>query len=205
MGLLCAEQDVGNLKKCTSRNSGTPVRRATRQTSQTNVLSGIPGLLCAEPNVGNIQQMNLQESWDSCAQNKTSEISNKWTFKNSGTPVRRRKRRKYQTKCRFRNYGTLVRRAKRRKFQKDALSRTLGPKITKLRSENRSKIITNGALGWLGKALGEVLEACWLPGPPRRATGRQTLVRWPALGSPRVPKGGPLFPQLFVSILFVCF
>ena len=54
LGLLCAEQDVGNLKKCTFRNSGTPVRRTKLQKSQ---------------------KMNCQEFWDSCAQNKTSEIS----------------------------------------------------------------------------------------------------------------------------------
>ena len=93
MGLLCAEQHVGNLKKCTFRNSGTPVRRTKRRTSQ---------------------DMHFQEFWDSCAQNKTSEISNnglsrilgllcanvgnlkKWIVRNSGTPVRRTRRRKSQ-------------------------------------------------------------------------------------------------------------
>ena len=34
LGLLCAEQDVGNLKKCTSRNYGTPVRSTERRKSQ---------------------------------------------------------------------------------------------------------------------------------------------------------------------------
>ena len=34
LGLLCAGQDVGNVKKCTFRNSGTPVRRTRRQKSQ---------------------------------------------------------------------------------------------------------------------------------------------------------------------------
>ena len=38
LGLLCAEQDVGNLKRWTSRNSGTPVRRTTSEISK-NVLS----------------------------------------------------------------------------------------------------------------------------------------------------------------------
>ena len=32
------------------------------------------GLLCAGPNVGNLK-MHFQDFWDSCAQNKTSEIS----------------------------------------------------------------------------------------------------------------------------------
>ena len=53
LGLLCAEQDVGNLKKCTFRSSGTPVRRTRRRKSQ---------------------KMHFQEFWDSWAQNKTSEI-----------------------------------------------------------------------------------------------------------------------------------
>ena len=78
LGLLCAEQNVGNLKNCTFRksgslvcaeqnvenpnkmhvrefgNSGTPVRRTKRQTSQ---------------------EMHFCNFWDSCAQDKTSEIS----------------------------------------------------------------------------------------------------------------------------------
>ena len=54
LGLLCAEQNVGNLNNCTFRNSGTPVRRAKRRKSK---------------------QIQFQEFWDSCAQNKTSEIS----------------------------------------------------------------------------------------------------------------------------------
>ena len=93
MGLLCAEQNVG--KQYTIRISGTPVRRTKRQKYQT---------------------MNVQELWDSYAQNKTSEISNselsrimgllcaeqnvgnlkKMHFRISGTTVRRTKRRKYQ-------------------------------------------------------------------------------------------------------------
>ena len=54
VGLLCAEQEVGNLKNCTFNNSGTPVRRTRRRKSQ---------------------KMHFQEFWDSCAQHKTSEIS----------------------------------------------------------------------------------------------------------------------------------
>ena len=92
LGLLGAEQNVRNLKTCTFRNSGTPGRRTKRQKSQ---------------------KMHFQEFWDSCAQNKTSEISKselsgfqgllcaeqevgnlkKWTFRNSGAPVRRTRRR----------------------------------------------------------------------------------------------------------------
>ena len=56
LGLLCAEQGVGNLKQCTFRKFGTPVRRTKRQKSQ---------------------NMHVQEFWDSCARDKTSEVSNK--------------------------------------------------------------------------------------------------------------------------------
>ena len=54
LGLLCAEQDVRNLKKCTFKNYGTPARRTQRRMSQ---------------------QMTFREFWDSGSQNKTSEIS----------------------------------------------------------------------------------------------------------------------------------
>ena len=56
MGLQCAEEDIGNPNKkhYTSRNFGTPGRRTRRRKTQ---------------------QMNFQELWDSCAQNRTSETS----------------------------------------------------------------------------------------------------------------------------------
>ena len=57
LGLLCSERDVGNLKKCTLWNSGTPVRRTRRRKSQANACSGIMGLLCAEQNVRNLKKM----------------------------------------------------------------------------------------------------------------------------------------------------
>ena len=59
LGLLCAEQNVRNLKQCTFKNSGIPVRRTRRRKSQ---------------------QMHLGEFWDSCAQNKTSEIAQQLHF-----------------------------------------------------------------------------------------------------------------------------
>ena len=62
-----------------------------------NALSEILRLRCAEQHVGNIK-------------NRTS--------KNSGTPVRRTKRRKYQTNARVRNSQTPVRRTERQKSQK---------------------------------------------------------------------------------------
>ena len=56
-GLLCAEENVGNLKKkCTFRISGTVVRRTRRRKSQ--------------------KKMHFLEFWDSCAQNRTSDMSN---------------------------------------------------------------------------------------------------------------------------------
>ena len=63
--LLCAEQDVGNLKKCTFRNSGTPAHRTQRRISQKNDLSGIMGLRLAEQNVRNLKKTHFQELWDS--------------------------------------------------------------------------------------------------------------------------------------------
>ena len=39
LGLLGAEQFVGNLKKCTFGNSGAPVRRTRRRQSKNNALS----------------------------------------------------------------------------------------------------------------------------------------------------------------------
>ena len=135
---------------------GTPVRRTRRRKSQKmdfhefwdscaqnktseiskSALSGILGLLCAGQDVGNLNKMHFQEFWDSCAQNKTSKISKNafqgilgllcaeqtvgnlkhalsgilrllyveqdignlktCTFRNSGAPVRKTKRRKSQ-------------------------------------------------------------------------------------------------------------
>ena len=95
MGLLCAEQDVGNLKNMTFRNSGSSARRTRRRIFQNthfqefwdscaqkkmstisqNALSGILGLLRAEHNVGYLKKTTFQEFWDSGSQNKTSGIS----------------------------------------------------------------------------------------------------------------------------------
>ena len=51
---------------------------------------------CAQNKTTDISTNDCQEFLDSCVQNKTSESSTKCTFKNSGTPVRRTKRRKSQ-------------------------------------------------------------------------------------------------------------
>ena len=119
LGLLGAEQNIGNLNKCTFRKSGTPVRGTKRR---------------------KYQKVHLQEFWDTCAQHKTSEISQvllseirgflcaeqnvehlkKCTFRNYGILVRRTKRRKYQ-KCTFIEYGILVHRTNRRKSKRNTL------------------------------------------------------------------------------------
>ena len=104
LGLLCAEQDVGNLNKCTFRNSGTPVRRPRRQKSHKHAVSGILGLLCAAQDVGNLK---------------------KWTFKNSGAPVRRRRRRKSQ-KMDFQEFWDSCALNKTSEISKHALSGILG-------------------------------------------------------------------------------
>ena len=108
--------DQGRTGEALSQNGYGGVRRTKRRQSQ---------------------KMNFQEFWDSCAQNKTSEISTKCTFRNSGTPVRRTRRRKPQTNAlpgilgllfagqnvgnlktrTFRNSGTPFRRTKRKTFQ----------------------------------------------------------------------------------------
>ena len=115
LGPLCAEQDVGNLRKWTLRNSGTPVHSTRRRKSK---------------------KMNFQDCWDSCAQNKTLEISKNalprilgllcaeqnvgnipnLAFKNPGTPVRRTQRQNSQ-KMHFQKLWTLVRRTKCQKYQ----------------------------------------------------------------------------------------
>ena len=115
MGLLCAKQSGGNLQKLTFKNYGTPVRRTKRRNSKQKSLSGILTPV-RRTKRRKSQQIDFQEFWDSCAQNKTSEISKNtlfeiiglqcaeqnvghlktWTFMNAGTPVRRTKRRKSQ-------------------------------------------------------------------------------------------------------------
>ena len=145
VGLLCAEQNVGNLKNCTFKNSVTPVRRTRRRKSKKHECtfknSGTP---VRRTKRRQYIKMHFRDFWDSCAcaQNKTSEISNKLTFRISGTPVRRTKRRKTKQNalsgimgllcadqyvvhletCTFKNSGTPLRRTRRRKSQKNVLS-----------------------------------------------------------------------------------
>ena len=126
LGLLCAEQNVGNLKKCTVSISETLVRRTTRQ---------------------KFQKMHVQEFWDSCAQNKTSEISKnrfylyKSTFRHSGTPVRRIKCRKYQTNALQKLWDSCAQN-KTLYFANTRLSR----KVWDSCAQNRTSEISNNAL-----------------------------------------------------------
>ena len=71
--LRCPGQNFFS-KKRAFKNSGIPVRRTKRRKSNKNGRSGILGLLCAEQDARNLK-IDFQEFWDSCAQNKTSEIS----------------------------------------------------------------------------------------------------------------------------------
>ena len=80
LGLLCAEQDVGNTKmdfqEFCRQNKASEVSK--------NALPGILGLLCAEQDVGNLKKCIFRNS----GTRKTSELSKKCTVKNSETPVR---------------------------------------------------------------------------------------------------------------------
>ena len=76
LGLLCAEQNVGNLKQHT--------------------LSGILGLLCAEQNVGNLQHVVFSNCGTPMRRTKRQKSENKCTFRTYGTPVRRTTCWKYQ-------------------------------------------------------------------------------------------------------------
>ena len=113
MGLLCAEQDVGNLKKNIVRDYGTPMRRTRRwkyqqmyfqefwdsctqnerRKSQKHELSRIMGRLCAEQNVGNLKKTRSGILGLLCAEQNVVNLKN-CTFRKFGTPVRRTKRRK---------------------------------------------------------------------------------------------------------------
>ena len=76
LGLLGAEQDVGNLKNALS--GVLEILGAEQDVGNLkHALSGIMGLLRAEQDVGNLKKMRVQELWDSCARNNTSELSKK--------------------------------------------------------------------------------------------------------------------------------
>ena len=94
--------------------------------------------MCAEQNVENLENVNVQEFWDSCAQNKTSEISknalsripgllcaeqdvgnlNKMYFQELWDSCAQNTTSEILKKCTFRNSETPVRRTNRRQSQK---------------------------------------------------------------------------------------
>ena len=126
--LLCAEQHVGNIKNCTFRNYGTPVRSTKRRKSQQmqfqkvgdscaqnqtseiskHALSECMGLLCADQNIGHLKHALSEILGLRFAEQTVGNIKT-CTFRNSGTPARITKRRESQQKYTFRNSGTLVR------------------------------------------------------------------------------------------------
>ena len=83
-----------------------------------NGLSGILALMSAEQDVEN---------------------PNKWTFRNSETPVRRTKRRKYK-RWTFRNYVTPVRRTRRRKSNKNYTFNNSGTLVRRTRCRKSQKM-----------------------------------------------------------------
>ena len=59
MGRLCAEQNVGNLKKKQVQEFWDSWPQNKTSEILNNALSGIMGLLCAEQNVENLKKCNL--------------------------------------------------------------------------------------------------------------------------------------------------
>ena len=135
MGLRFAEQNVGHLKQCTFRISGTPARRTKRQKSQHMSLSQFMELQFDEEHVGNFEtcaciilgslirrttrrkvqtNMRFQNLWDSGLQNKTSEISTNALPEFLGLQLEEQNVGNLN-KCTFRHSGTPVRRTTRPK------------------------------------------------------------------------------------------
>ena len=82
------------------------MRRSKRRKSEKHALSGILRLLCAEQHVGNLKK--------------------KYTFRKSGTPVRRTKRRKSQKKIHFQVIWDSCAQNKTSEISKNGLSGVLG-------------------------------------------------------------------------------
>ena len=153
MGLLCAEQDVGNLKQWTFRNFGTPVRRTRRRKSQKN---------------------DFQDFWDSCEQNRTSEISKYALSRILGLLCAEQNVGNLK-QCTVRNSGTPVRRTKRRKSQNNGLSIILGllcaeqnvGQSTVALSEIRGLLCAEQNVGYLKKCIvinsGTLVRRGWRP------------------------------------------
>ena len=105
---MCTEKNVGNFKKCTFRNSATLMRRTKRRKSQ---------------------DMHFQEFWESCAQNKTSNISEHAVSIILGLLCAEKYSVGNLKTCTFRNCETPIRRTQRRGISKSALSKFLGLRL----------------------------------------------------------------------------
>ena len=108
LGLPCVEQHVGNLNKWTFMNSWTPVRRTRRRKSQKMNVQQLWDS-CAQNKTSEIyKKLNFQKLWDSCAQNKTSGIQTKTTRSEFvGLPCAEQNV-EYLKKCTVRISGTLA-------------------------------------------------------------------------------------------------
>ena len=100
LGLLCAEQNVGNLTQIDFQEfwDACPQNRRNSRKSQKMYFQEFWDS-CAQNKKSEISKMHFQEFWVSCAQEKNkNNVRNlkKYTFGYSGTPVRRTRRRKSQ-------------------------------------------------------------------------------------------------------------
>ena len=132
--------------------------------------------------------MHVQEFWDSCAQNKTSEISKKCTSRNSGTPVRRTRRRKSQ-KMNFQDFLDSCAQNKTSEIPTNGLSGFVGllcaeqnvinlKKCTFRNSSNQNKLrcLGQNLFGWDAPSGDHVLSQNHLQIHPRGLC-------WTALGA----------------------
>ena len=80
---------------------------------------GCPGFWdsCAQNKTSEILKNAFQEFWDSCAQNKASEVS-KHDFQEFWDSCAQNKTAEISNKCTFINFGTLVRTTKLQKSKK---------------------------------------------------------------------------------------
>ena len=103
-GLLCAEQNVGNLKTGLSGILGLLCAEQNVGNLTKNTLLGFLGLLCAEQHVGNLNDVRSRFLGLLCAEQDVGNL-NKFIFRNSGT----HKTSKSQHTCTFKNSGTPAR------------------------------------------------------------------------------------------------
>ena len=108
--------------KMTFRNYGTPVRRTRRRTTQKH---DFVGLLCVEQNVRNPKTLTFRKYGNPVRRTRLWKSKGKCISKDSGTPVRRRKRRKAQ-KMDFQEFWDCCAQNKTSENSTHGLSRILG-------------------------------------------------------------------------------